>query len=309
MMATIVGTTLNRRMVFASALATGAALVLPQRIAAASLAIQAERQFTLAGPDGREIRVSEWPSQGMARATVLFSHGAGSAPHFYAELFPHWQAEGVHILAPLHVDSAEHPRTKDFPGLASWKARIEDMRALSAHVGKREWIAAGHSYGGLVALTMGGAAAVVPAGLSGPLSDPHARAVVAFSPPAPIPALCTAQGYAALAVPALVQTGTKDIVPGITTTDGEGWRGHLVPYEAAAAGGHRYGLVLDGVDHYFGGAICRYDLPGPKQLDQLADAARISALFVDAFGRGDRRARARLDGLVRDELPVRLMRK
>lgn len=269
----------------------------------------AERQFAVTATGGREVRLSEWKPRGKAKALVLFSHGAGSSPRFYEALFAPWLAAGFRILAPLHVDSAEHPHTKDFPGLASWKARIEDMRVLSAHVGQLPWIAAGHSYGGLVALTMGGAAAVMPEGLSGPLADKNVRAVVAFSPPAPIPVLCTAQGYAKLAVPALVQTGTKDIVPGITSTDGEGWRGHLVPYEAAAAGGHRYGLVLDGVDHYFGGAICRYDLPGPRQVDQLADAARISALFVDAFGRGEKRARARLDGLVRDELPVRLMRK
>ncbi len=297
--------TVSRRDVLAG---SGALLAASPVLAMAAKPV-AERQFTLAGPDGREVRISEWKPRGKAKALVLFSHGAASSPRFYEGVFAPWVAAGFHILAPLHVDSLEHPRTKEFPGLASWKARIEDMRVLSAHVGERPWIAAGHSYGGLVALTMGGAAAVVPAGLSGPLSDLNVRAVVAFSPPAPIPALCTAQGYAALAVPALIQTGTKDIVPGITTTDGEGWRGHMVPFEAAAAGGQRYGLVLDGVDHYFGGAICRYDLPGPKRIEQLADAARISALFVDAFGRGDRRARRRLDGLVRDELPVRLMRK
>lgn len=268
-----------------------------------------ERQFTLTGPGGREIRVSEWKPHGRVRGLMLFSHGAGSSPRFYEALFAPWLASGLHILAPLHVDSLEHPRIKDFPGLASWKARIEDMRALSAHVGERPWIAAGHSYGGLVALTMGGAAAIPPEGLSAPLSDPHARAVVAFSPPSPLPVLCTAEGYGKLAVPALIQTGTKDIVPGITSTDGEGWRGHLVPYEAAAPGGHRYGLVLEGVDHYFGGAICRYDLPGPKQLDRLSDAARISGLFVDAHGLGDKAAQRRLDGLVTDTLPRRLLRK
>lgn len=297
--------TVSRRDVLAG---SGALLAASPVLAMAAKPV-AERQFTLAGPDGREVRISECKPRGKAKALVLFSHGAASSPRFYEGVFAPWVAAGFHVMAPLHVDSLEHPRTKEFPGLASWKARIEDMRVLSAHIGQRPWIAAGHSYGGLVALTMGGAAAVVPAGLSGPLSDLNVRAVVAFSPPAPIPALCTAQGYAALAVPALIQTGTKDIVPGITTTDGEGWRGHMVPFEAAAAGGHRYGLVLDGVDHYFGGAICRYDLPGPKRIEQLADAARISALFVDAFGRGDRRARRRLDGLVRDELPVRLMRK
>lgn len=285
------------------------ALVASARLGAMAAKPVAERQFVLTGPGGRDIRVSEWKPRGKAKALVLFSHGAGSSPRFYEALFGPWLAAGFHILAPLHVDSIEHPRTKDFPGLASWKARLEDMRALSAHVGNRPWIAGGHSYGGLVALTMGGAAAVPPEGWSGPLSDPNARAVVAFSPPSPIPVLCTAEGYGKLALPALIQTGTRDIVPGITTSDGEGWRGHLAPFEAAAAGGNRYGLVLEGVDHYFGGAICRYDLPGPKQLERLADAARVSALFVAAHGRGDRAAARRLDALVSDALPVRLLRK
>lgn len=294
----------NRRGLLAGA----GALVVSARLGAMAAKPVAERQFVLTGPGGRDIRVSEWKPRGKAKALVLFSHGAGSSPRFYEALFAPWLAAGFHILAPLHVDSIEHPRTKDFPGLASWKARLEDMRALSAHVGNRPWIAGGHSYGGLVALTMGGAAAVPPEGWIGPLSDPNARAVVAFSPPAPIPVLCTAEGYGKLAVPALIQTGTKDIVPGITTTDGEGWRGHLVPFEAAAAGGSRYGLVLEGVDHYFGGAICRYDLPGPKQLDRLADAARVSALFVDAQGRADKAARKRLDAMLTDRLPVMLLR-
>lgn len=282
------------------------ALVASARLGAMGTRPVAERQFTLTGPGGREIRVSEWKPRGQAKALVLFSHGAASSPRFYEAIFGPWLAAGFHILAPLHVDSIEHPRTKDFPGLASWKARLEDMRLLSAHVGKRPWIAAGHSYGGLVALTMGGAAAVPPEGWSGPLHDANARAVVAFSPPAPIPVLCTAEGYGKVAVPALVQTGTADLLPGMT---GEGWRGHLVPYEAAAPGGNRYGLVLEGVDHYFGGAICRYDLPGPKQLDRLADATRISTLFVDAYGLGDKGAVRRLDALVSDVLPVRLLRK
>lgn len=290
-------------------LIAGSASLAASRLGAVGTRPVAERQFTLSGPDGRDIRISEWKPRGRAKALVLFSHGAASSPHFYEALFAPWLAAGFHILAPLHVDSTEHPRTKDFPGLASWKARIEDMRALSAHVGQRPWIAAGHSYGGLTALTLGGAAAVAPEGISGRLADANARAVVAFSPPAPIPVLCTAEGYGKLSVPALIQTGTKDIVPGITTTDGDGWRGHLVPYEAAAAGNNRYGLVLEGVDHYFGGAICRYDLPGPKQLDRLADAARISGLFIDAHGRRDGAARARLDRLVSDALPVRLLHK
>jgi alpha-beta hydrolase superfamily lysophospholipase len=217
------------------------------------------RVFDLAGPGGRSISITEWKPKGRVRGLILFSHGALSSPTLYEAVIGRWVAEGWHVLAPLHVDSERHPHTRDYPGLASWKARIEDMRVLSAHVGKRPWVAAGHSYGGLVALTMGGAAAVPPQGLTGPLSDPNVRAAVAFSPPAPVPVLCTAEGYAKLSVPALIQTGTADnppSAPGAAPLPGS-WKGHLAAFDAAAPGGHRYGLVLEGVDHYFGGLICR----------------------------------------------------
>lgn len=274
-------------------------------------AAPARRAFDLEGPGGRSIAITEWRPNGRKRGTILFSHGALSAPQLYEAVIGTWVADGWHVLAPLHVDSEQHPRTREFPGLASWKARIEDMRALSAHVGKRPWVAAGHSYGGLVALTMGGAAAVPPPGITGALSDANVRAVVAFSPPAPVPVLCTAEGYAKLAVPALIQTGTADnppAGPGLAPVPGS-WKGHLAPYDAAAPGGNRYGLVLEGVDHYFGGLICRYEVPGPQQVARLEDAKRISTQFLRAFGAGDRAAMRLLDRQVSDAMPVQLLRK
>ena len=207
------------------------------------------------------------------------------------------------------MDSREHPHTKDYPGLASWKTRVEDMRALIAHIGPAPFVAAGHSYGGLVALALGGANPVAPQGMALPLFPRLARAVMAFSPPAPIPVLVTEAGYAALRVPALVQTGTKDLVPGIPTPDPEGWRGHLVPFTAAAPGGQRYGLVLEGVNHYFGGAICDYAQPGPPQREGLATATRLSDLFLAAFGDGNAAARRRLDRMVGETPQLRLFKR
>lgn len=288
----------------------GGALLAPM---ASSLAatVTAPREFDLIGLSGRTISITEWKPKGRVRGLILFSHGALSSPTLYEAVIGQWMAEGWHVLAPLHVDSERHPHTRDYPGLASWKARIEDMRALSAHVGNRPWVAAGHSYGGLVALTMGGAAAVPPQGITGSLSDANVRAVVAFSPPPPIPVLCTAEGYAKISVPALIQTGTADSPPtgpGVSPAPGS-WKGHLVSYDAAAPGGHRYGLVLEDVDHYFGGLICRYDVPGPKQVAQLEDAKRISSQFLRAYGAGDKAARRLLDRQVSDVLPVQLLRK
>jgi len=281
-------------------LATGPAL------AAAKLS---PRVSELRTPEGRAVSVTEWRPAGKVRGTILFSHGAGSAPKYYDLLVAPWVAAGWRVLAPLHVDSREHPDTAKFPGLASWKARIEDMRALIAHIGPAPFVAAGHSYGGLVALTLGGAAPIPPEGLALPLVPRLASAVIAFSPPAPVPVLVSEQGYGALSVPALVQTGTIDIVPGITSEAPDGWKGHLAPFYAAAPGGNRYGLVLEGANHYFGGAICDFAQPGPAQLAQIELANQRVGLFLQGFGAGNAKARARLDALVSDALPARLMKR
>lgn len=291
---------LTRRQILAATLALGTSPL----IAAAP---RAAETLVLKGPHGRSISASEWRPKTRPRGLILFSHGAASSPRYYEAIILPWVEAGYRVLAPLHVDSLEHPDTARFPGLASWKARIEDMRALSAYVGRRPWIAAGHSYGGLVALTLGGAEAVPPQGISGSLADPQVRAVIAFSPPAPIPALITQQGYATLKVPALIQTGTADLVPGMTGT--EGWTGHLAPFHAAAMNGQRYALVLEGVDHYFGGAICRFDRPGPRQTERLADANRIATLFLKGFAEQSQRNRKLLDAQLTDAGPVRLMRR
>jgi hypothetical protein len=264
-------------------------------------------QLALDGPDGRAIPLWHWKPHGRPVGVIAFSHGAASAPWKYERLIDPWVKASYAVFAPLHVDSTDHPRTADFKGLASWKARIEDMRAVSRHIGG-PYISAGHSYGGLTALTLGGAEAVLPDGVMGPLRDPSAIAVVAFSPPAPIPVLITAAGYGALAVPALVQSGTADFLPGMDPA-GDGWRAHLAAYEAAAPGGDRYAMVLDGVDHYFGGAICEPDRPGPPKLREIARAADLSTLFLQAFGSSSASARRKLDARVGKRDGIEISRK
>lgn len=213
------------------------------------------------------------------------------------------------MLAPLHVDSLEHPDTKAFPGLTTWKARVEDMRALVAHIGDAPYVAAGHSYGGLTATMLGGAEPVLPEGLASPFVHRLAKAVIAFSPPPTIPVLVTQEGYAKLAVPAIIQTGTRDTLPGMAADTPDGWKVHLAAFEAPAAGGDRYGLVLEGANHYFGGAICDYRQPGPPQLDALALANSRIALFLDGYGADRGKARGKLDALVTDALPARLVKR
>lgn len=296
------GPRFSRRALIASGAALGAGAAIP------ALATASSHVYEIEAAGGRKVRITEWrPAHSVG--TILFSHGAGSSPRFYDALLGPMIAAGWHVLAPLHVDSREHPDTAKFPGLASWKARLEDFAALTAHIGHRPYVAVGHSYGGLTALVLGGAQSVAPQGWAGPQSDGKAKAVIAFSPPAAIPVLITREGYGKVSVPALVQTGTLDLVPGMTATDADGWKVHLDAYEAVAPGGHRYGLVLSEVSHYFGGLICDFSQKGPPAVQGIKDANRIAGLFLNAYGRGDKRAQVKLDGAVSPDLPVRLMKK
>ncbi len=279
--------------------------------------------FAATAPDGsvqrqitvgeRELAVWTWlPEQRPARGIILFSHGYASAPWKYEQLIRPWVAAGYQVEAPLHVDSTDHPRRAEFQGSAAWAARLEDMRALAGELrtlagetADKSYIAAGHSFGAITALALGGAEADVPPGISTPLADPAVSLVLAFSPPPAAPGLISNEGYAMLSRPALIQTGTRDVPMGIDYP----WEGHLDAFNAAAAGGDRYALVLDGVDHYFGGGICRPELPGPPQLAELAIAIRLSTLMLQAYVEHDSNALAQLQASLSSDGPTVLMYK
>lgn len=287
---------LSRRLFLLSATALTGLSMLPALPALAKPA-----DLTLKTQSGRAVPVSVWKARGTEQGRILFSHGALSAPWKYERLITFWTDAGYSVYGALHVDSADHPDRASFAGMASWGARIEDVRVLADHLGG-PYIAAGHSYGALTALCLGGATIAAPEGVKTPLRDPRVLATVAFSPPGAGMGFIHPGDYAALAVPAFIQTGDKDIPPG----PGGDWRSHLLPYEEAAPGGNRYALVLDGVDHYFGGGICRPELPGPVQAEQLAIAGDLSVQFMRAHAAGDTKAAAALRARLSETGPVRL---
>jgi pimeloyl-ACP methyl ester carboxylesterase len=254
----------------------------------------------------RELVVWTWlPRQHPARGVILFSHGFASAPWKYEQLIGPWVKSGYQVEAPLHVDSTDHPRREDFPGLAAWTARIEDMRALSEELGGASYVAAGHSFGALTALALGGAEAFVPEEITAPIADVAVSVVLAFSPPPPVDGLISEEGYSSLSRPALIQTGTLDVPMGADYP----WEKHLDAFRMAKAGGHRYALVLAGVDHYFGGGICRPELPGPQQLAELEVASRLSILMIQAHAEHDADALAQLKASLQSEGPTVLLYK
>ena len=290
---------LTRRGLIGSALALGAIARGPALARASGPVV-----IDVALPSARVCRTWRYDPAGQRSGTIVFGHGAASAPWKYEALFARWTQAGYEVLAPLHVDSTDHPDRASFAGLAGWAARIEDMRGVTATIEDPQYVAAGHSYGALGALALGGAEPLLPEGVTGPLRDPRAVLVLAFSPPGAMAPLIDAQGYSALAVPALIQTGTADIPPGA-----DGWTSHLLAFESAPASGDRFGLVLDGVDHYFGGAICRPELPGPRQLAQFDRAAALSLLMLQGWAQGDAAARADMVAAVGTRPGETLMRR
>jgi alpha-beta hydrolase superfamily lysophospholipase len=227
---------------------------------------------------GRAVDVTVWtPAE--VRGVVLFGTGHGSWPDRYAALASRLVAAGFAVLAPLHVDSVRHPERARYGFQASFMERLADMAAVSAHA-RATWpgrpvAAAGHSFGSLIALCLGGALARMA-----PLRDPAVRGVAGFSTPGRIPGLVGPDAYAALAVPTLIVTGDADVVPGFVTD----WRDHLFPVESAPAG-DKAALVVAGAGH---------DLVGGQPAAAFARAAGHAADFLQAHVLNDRAARARL---------------
>lgn len=193
---------------------------------------------------------------------IIFSHGAYATYDRYDVLLAAWAEDGYVVVAPQHVDSEEHPNREAYLTEDSQPLRLEDYLELSAlfaadgfefdgltFSGKQ--IAAGHSYGGLIALLAGGAVAA-----EGPLSFTEnavePKAVVAVSPPGALEGRIEAVGYSSVDKPTLVITGTTDVLPGFI----DEWETHLDSFEASQPG-LGYALVFEGMDHYFNGAFGR----------------------------------------------------
>lgn len=250
--------------------------------AIAAAVIQAPIRNIIATEDGRKLEVSSWRPAGKTAATILFSHGFASAPRHYIPIISAWVAAGYEVHAPLHMDSREHAHHKTLQDMDSWAARIQDMRALSTNHGT-DHAAIGHSYGGLTVLTMGGALASLPDGIEGPLRDRRTKCVFALSPPGPILPLIENHGYDSIAVPTFIQTGTRDVLPD-SVDETKSWRNHLSAFASGPAQGKRYGLILEDVDHYFGGLISDPSMPGADQTSALRIATHASIEFLASYG-------------------------
>lgn len=218
---------------------------------------------------GRMVPLRVWRPVGRAKSLVGYSHGANSRPDKYDRLFERLAAAGHHVVAPLHVDSPDHRDTGKYARPAQIAMRIADMRGIFAtYGGAYPQIAAGHSYGAMIAQMIGGAGPTTP--------EPGVRAVMAWSPPGPYaPMQIDAAMWKSLVRPQLVITGTADLLPGMAPT----WDVHRTSYDVAP--GPAVMFVGEGVDHYFGNIICRPERQVAAQTSQFDDAVGVSISFLD----------------------------
>ena len=251
----------------------------------------------LTTPEGRAVSYrAAWPrGRRGPLGLVLLSHGANGTLDGLANLIEAFAADRI-VAAPLHVDGEGHPQFGKTDRSAVTSLRLADMRLLLDNIGAIERLsatridrariaAAGHSYGGLIAQALGGAEIGMPGEPMRSHRDPRVRAVAAFSPPGPIAGYFGRDGWAKLAVPMFVQTGTADVLPMIAPT----WEAHAMAYEASAVPGS----VLwagHGVDHYFGNLIQRPTRQAPDQRVHFDAAMAIARAFLDARLDDDRGA-------------------
>lgn len=270
---------LDRRALLTGAAALGAVALLPPGL----LYAQAAATETVDLPVGKRItKLSIWRPTGPAKGVLLFSTGQGSWPERYEAMLRALVAEGYAVFAPLHVDSMHYPDRDNFTAQQGFFERVADMRATSA-VAIAAYpglpvAAVGHSYGSLIALGMGGALANLM-----PLRNPAVSAVLAFSSPGLIPGLVGPGAYASLAVPAMLITGTKDLVEGFVSDPAD----HLVPIETSPAG-DKYALVVAGAGHR---------LVAESGTPEFERAQLWARSFLAAYVPSDGRAKARLAAL------------
>ena len=255
------------------------------------------RDIELTAADGRKVQVRIYgparPRRG--KAVLIFSHGANGTLDGLGPIMRLLARDRI-VAAPLHIDSEAHALHGKSKPVDIWRTRIEDMALVRAAVAMlaptAPIVAAGHSYGALIAQTLGGA---TPYGKD--VRDPLVKSVVAISPPGPLPNFVSAADWAKVAVPMLVTTGTLDTFPVIAPE----WSAHATSFVASAT--HDSALwVGRGVDHYYGHMIQRLMREAPDQSAAFTAMLDIADKFIAANAEGDTRAKRWLAG---GEVPKR----
>jgi len=245
---------------------------------------------------------------------VLFSHGLGGSREGSQYLATHWAQRGYVSVWLQHPGSDTAVWQNETPGrrlaamrdaasVANLHLRVRDVPAVlnQLEVWNRE---AGHPLAGRLDLehvgmsghSFGAQTTQALSGQSFPLvgqrgTDPRIKAAVVMSPGSPRGSRDPAAAFAAVKIPWLLMTGTKDTSP----IGGQTVESRLAVFEALPSGGH-YELVLHDAEH---SAFTDRALPGdsePRNPAHHQAILAISTAFWDATLRDKTEARAWLDG-------------
>jgi predicted dienelactone hydrolase len=262
----------------------------------------------------RELPIRVYMPAGTSSApVVLFSHGLGGSREGSSYLGKHWAARGYFAVFLQHPGSdisiwqGKPPeevlgalkkgltsenfflRVKDVPAvldqLAKWNQ--ENGHPLYGRLDMKRVGMSGHSFGAVTTQAVSGQLYVGRA----LLTDPRIKAAVIFSPSSPTIGT-TKAAFGSVKIPWLLMTGTKDLVPALSTAD---MKSRLGVYPALPPGG-KYELVLDRAEH---SAFTDRPLPGDTEKRNPNHHRVILALstaFWDAYLKNDPAANAWLDG-------------
>lgn len=257
---------------------------------------------------GRDITVRvAHPAEAGSYPVVVFSHGAFCYPQNYAAVTDHWVTHGYIVLAPDHLDSPNNraplgpaqlatlleSRIRDLGFTTDSVAAIATQTGMAATPDTGRMAVAGHSFGGMLAQIKAGLPLKDPqSGAAVSRADPRFRAAVVMSGVGPMPQMAD-DAFAGLTGPLLASGGTLD-----EGNVGSGriypWQWRMSPYGLAPPG-DKYAVVLERGDHYLGGLICRTDRGGEDDPQGVAIVRALQVVFLDAYLKGDRRARRFLD--------------
>lgn len=230
-----------------------------------------DERVTLSTTGGRDIPLRLLTPDGCNKcALIIFSPGANATYDRYNKLLLPLAQAGYRIAIPNHTDSEDHPNRGDYKPQDWMPTRLEDYAEIASTYETDYLIAAGHSFGGLIAQIAGGAQTVN----ASKLDPPRPRVVLAYSPPGPVPNYLAPESWNTLSVPTLVTTGTTDIVPLMA----EQWEMHLVSYEETPRD-MAYALIYEKMDHYMNGAFGRETDDNTVERDRAVEHLIQSSLF------------------------------